>query len=65
MAINTGENRRIGAQRKRSQVLNPATGQWIKFNDDTGKIIGNKKSKFKGVKEKKSSSRSLSSSKLH
>ena len=54
MATNTGENRRVGVQRKRSQVKNPVTGQWVKFNDDTGKIMANKEgNRFKGVKEKK------------
>ena len=53
MATNNGENRRIGAQSKRSQVQNPLTGQWVKFNDETGKIMANKEDRFKGVREKK------------
>lgn len=54
MARNTGESYRIGAQRNRSQIKNPVTGQWVKFNDETGKIIASKGGNpFKGVREKK------------
>lgn len=54
MARNTGENHRKGAIRSRSQVINPVTGQWVKFDEKTGKILANKDgSPFKGVREKK------------
>jgi len=49
MVINTGENRRIGAQSKRAHVQNPLTDQWVKFSDETGKIMANKENIFKGV----------------
>ena len=54
MATNTGENHRVGVQRKRSQVKNPVTGQWVKFDDETGKIMCMKKNHFKGIKSKQS-----------
>ena len=54
MARNTGESYRIGSQRNRSQIKNPVTGQWVKFNDETGKIMANKDGdRFKGIREKK------------
>ena len=56
MAVNkpTGDNARKGAVRKRSQVLNPKTGQWVKRDQETGRFMDVKKSgKFKGVRKEK------------
>ncbi len=54
MATNppTGDGRRIGAVRKRSQVLNPKNKKWIKRDAETGKFLDQKADgkKFKGVR---------------
>lgn len=34
-----GDGHRNGAVRKRSQVFNPKTGQWVKRDKDTGRFI--------------------------
>ncbi|MDB0600273.1 hypothetical protein PL373_03775 [Tenacibaculum maritimum] len=53
MATNrkSGDNRRHGAVKQRSQVKNPKTGLWIKRDSETGKFMDVKTSggKFKGV----------------
>ena len=51
----TGDNRRIGAVKGRSQTFNPVTKQWVKRNTDTGKFMDVKSdgTKFKGVREEK------------
>lgn len=50
MATNTGENRRNGAQRKRSQSYNPVTDTWTKRDKETGQFMtGGKKKPYKGV----------------
>lgn len=43
---------RKGAVRKRSQVLNPKTGRYVKRDTETGKFIDVKQdgTKFKGVR---------------
>ncbi len=53
MATNTGEGHRIGEVRDRSQVLNPATGNWVKRDTDTGEFIDVKEdgTPFKGVRK--------------
>lgn len=45
------DNKREGAVKKRSQVLNPATGLWAKRDADTGRIMDVKTTggKFRGV----------------
>lgn len=50
-----GDNRRVGAVRERSQVLNPRTGLYIKRNATTGQFMDVKTSggKFKGVRLEK------------
>lgn len=57
MATNppTGDGRRKGAVRDRSQVQNPVTGIWTKRDTATGKFIDGKKDgePFKGVREEK------------
>jgi hypothetical protein len=54
MATNkpTGDNRRIGAVKKRSQVLNPKSETWTKRSKESGEFIDQKadKKKFKGVR---------------
>ncbi|SNZ01185.1 hypothetical protein [Flagellimonas pacifica] len=54
MATNgkSGDNRRHGAVKNRSQVKNPKTNQWVKRNGDTGRFMDVKTSSrkpFKGV----------------
>lgn len=57
MATNppVGDNHRNGAVRKRSQVLNPKTEQYVKRNTETGRFIDVKKdgTPFKGVRKEK------------
>jgi hypothetical protein len=50
-----GDNARKGAVRKRSQVQNPKTGQWVKRDADSGRFLDVKTSggKFKGVRKEK------------
>lgn len=50
-----GDNRRIGLVSKRSQVLNPKTGQYIKRNTETGRFMDVKQdgTPFKGVRKEK------------
>lgn len=50
-----GDNRRIGAVKARSQVLNPKTQTWTKRDTDTGRFMDGKKdgSPFKGVRREK------------
>src|SRR5688572_12055583 len=49
-----GDNRRVGAVRKRSQIRNKLTGTWTKRDDATGKFLDVKDDKkpFKGVRKK-------------
>ena len=53
----TGDNRRIGAVRKRTQLKGKLMGKtaWTKRNKTDGKFIAVKKSKkkFKGVRKEK------------
>nr|WP_293294543.1 hypothetical protein [Allomuricauda sp.] len=56
MATNgkSGDNRRHGAVRSRSQVLNPKTGLYVKRDSNSGQFMDVKTSggKFKGVIDK-------------
>lgn len=55
MAINGGPGKgRIGAVKKRTQVKNPKTNQWVKRDALTGKFMDVKKdgTPFKGVTKK-------------
>lgn len=55
MAKNTGEGHRDGAVEKRSQTLNPKTGQFVKRDADTGKFMDVKQdgTPFKGVRKER------------
>ena len=57
MATNppTGDGRRQGAVRKRSQVYNPKNDKWTKRDMDTGRFIDQKADDkpFKGVRKEK------------
>lgn len=50
-----GDNRRVGAVRKRSQAYNPKIQKWTKRNTATGQFmdIKNDGSPFKGVRKEK------------
>lgn len=54
MATNgkSGDNRRHGAVKERSQTFNPATDQWIKRDTETGRFMDVKQdgTPFKGVR---------------
>jgi hypothetical protein len=54
MAINTGENTRKGAVRKKDQSLNPKTLKWTKRDATTGRFTSVKSdgTPFKGVTKK-------------
>ena len=47
----SGDNRRHGAVKKRTQVLNPKTKRFVKRNAETGRFMDVKSdgTKFKGV----------------
>ncbi len=49
-----GDNRRVGAVKKRSQIRNKLTGTWTKRDDATGKFLDVKDDAkpFKGVRKK-------------
>lgn len=53
MATNTGKSSRTGAEKGRSQLLNPATGHYIKRDTITGKFLDVKQdgSAFKGIRK--------------
>ena len=58
MATNgkSGDNRRHGAIKNRSQVKNPNTNQWVKRDGDTGGFMDVKTSSnkpFKGITKEK------------
>ncbi len=58
MATNgkSGDNRRHGAVKGRSQVKNPKTGIWVKRDTETGQFMDGKTSDnkpFKGVRKEK------------
>lgn len=50
-----GDNKRVGAVRKRSQTSNPKTEHWTKRDKDTGQFMDQKADKkpFKGVRKEK------------
>jgi hypothetical protein len=49
-----GDDRRVGAVRKRSQIKNKLTGTWTKRDETTGKFLDVKvdSKPFKGVRKK-------------
>ncbi|MCK5859737.1 hypothetical protein [Abyssibacter sp.] len=57
MATNppTGDNRRNGAVRKRSQTYNPTNGRWTKRDADSGRFMDQKADDkpFKGVRKER------------
>lgn len=57
MATNgkSGDNRRHGAVKNRSQVLNPKTNRWVKRNTETGRLMDGKSDDkpFKGIRKEK------------
>lgn len=57
MATNgkSGDNRRHGAVKQRSQTLNPKTKQYVKRDSETGKFMDVKQDgkPFKGVRKEK------------
>ena len=55
MAKNTNNNTRSGQIINRIQFYNPKTKLWYKYNTETKRIMSTKATKFKGVREKKSS----------
>ena len=50
-----GDGHRIGAVRQRSQTYNPRTGQWVKRDTNTGRVMDVKQdgNPFKGVRKEK------------
>lgn len=57
MATNgkSGDNRRHGAIKDRSQTFNPKTEQWVKRDSETGKFmdVKNDGTPFRGVRKEK------------
>ena len=53
MGGNTGNGFRKGSVKDRSQFYNSRTNQYVKVNNESGKIMSCKSTKFKGVKIKK------------
>ena len=51
MVCNTGESRRVGAQRHRSMIRNPLTDTWIPF-ETTSKLMANRPNRMKGCHTK-------------
>jgi hypothetical protein len=51
----SGDDRRVGAVKRRSQVKNPVTGTWTKRDDKTGKVMDVKADPkpFKGVRKER------------
>lgn len=57
MAGNSGNGHRNGQVKDRKQVYNPKTGQYVKINTETGRIMSSKSTPYKGVREHKKSSK--------
>ena len=51
MAGNTGDGSRKGYVKGRTQVYNTKTKSYVKRSTETGKILGSKKTPYKGVKK--------------
>lgn len=49
MAVNTGNNKRIGIVKNRRQYYNSKTKRYIKVNIETGKILSSSKDKYKNI----------------
>lgn len=52
MGGNTGDGYRNGQVKDRKQVFNQKTGQYVKINTQTGRIMGSKETPYKGVRDK-------------
>jgi hypothetical protein len=54
-----GDDRRVGAVKRRSQIKNPLTGTWTKRDDKSGKFMDVKvdSKPFKGVRKERTSSK--------
>ena len=57
MATNTGDGYRKGSVSNRVQILNPATGNYIKMDTETGRVLDVKPTRFKGVRLKAAKTR--------
>jgi len=55
MGKNTGEGHRNGQMKDRKQFYNEKTGQYVKLNTETGKIMSSKGTPYKGVRQHNSS----------
>mgnify|MGYP006416602139 CR=1 FL=1 len=55
MGKNTGDGHRNGQMTDRKQVYNPKTGQYVKINTETGKIMTSKETPYKGIRQHNSS----------
>ena len=51
MGGNTGNGHRNGQVKDRKQVFNQKTGQYVKINTETGRIMASKDTPYKGVIE--------------
>ena len=51
MGRNTGNGKRIGNVKERTQTYNPKTNQFVKRDTATGRIIGTKSTPFKSVRK--------------
>lgn len=51
MGGNTGNGHRNGQVKDRKQVFNQKTGQYVKINTETGRIMASKDTPYKGVRE--------------
>lgn len=51
MAGNSGKGHRNGQVKDRKQFYNAKTGQYVKMNTETGKIMSSKATPYKGVRE--------------
>ena len=51
MGKNTGDGYRSGQMTDRKQVYNPKTGQYVKMNTETGKIMSSKETPYKGIRQ--------------
>ncbi len=59
MAVNTGEDYRIGSVKDRTQTYNPKNDTYVKRNTETGQFIGVKQGDpYKGVAKEKDGRRS-------
>ena len=51
MGKNTGNGSRIGVVKNRQQTFNPKTGQYVKRDTVTGKIVASKGTPYKSVRK--------------